>query len=78
LRSASLAPGTHVLDLFVIFGGTSVIVPPDWTVRVEVFSFLGGFSDKRYSTLKVIPDAEKVLVIKGFVMFGGGEVTLNK
>lgn len=78
MRGAALAPGTHILDIFVMFGGTEIIVPPDWTVRVEVFSLLGGFSDKRYSTLKVIPDSDKVLVIKGFVMFGGGEVTLAK
>jgi predicted membrane protein len=78
MRGADLAPGTNILDLFVMFGGTNIIVPPDWTVRVEVFSLLGGFSDKRYSELKVIPDANKVLVIKGFVMFGGGEVALKK
>ncbi len=78
LRGASLAPGTHVLDIFVMFGGTHILVPPDWNVRVEVFSLLGGFGDKRYSNLTVIPDAEKTLVIKGFVMFGGGEVSLNK
>jgi len=61
-----------------MFGGTQVIVPPDWTVRVEVFSLLGGFSDNRHSDLKVIPDSDKVLIIKGFVMFGGGEVSLKK
>jgi predicted membrane protein len=78
MRGAALAPGTQVLDIFVMFGGTHILVPPDWTVRVEVFSLLGGFGDKRYSNLKVIPDSEKTLVIKGFVMFGGGEVSLNK
>lgn len=78
LRGADLAKGENILDLFVMFGGTQIIVPPDWTVRVEVFSLLGGFGDKRYSTLKVVPDSEKVLIIKGFVMFGGGEVTLSK
>ncbi len=78
MRGADLAKGTNVLDIFVMFGGTQVIVPPDWTVRVEVFSLLGGFGDKRYSDLKVIPDSDKVLIIKGFVMFGGGEVSLKK
>jgi predicted membrane protein len=76
-RNADLAPGEHVIDVFIMFGGSSLIIPPDWTVRVEVFSLLGGFSDKRYSTLKVIPNPEKTLVIKGFVMFGGGEISLT-
>lgn len=76
LRGAELAKGNNVLDVFVIFGGTEIIVPPDWTVHVEVFSLLGGFSDKRSSALKVVPNPEKVLVIKGFVMFGGGDIKL--
>ncbi|MBL6446066.1 hypothetical protein JMN32_07095 [Fulvivirga sp. 29W222] len=78
LRSADLANGNNVLDVFVIFGGTEIIVPPDWTVHVEVFSLLGAFSDKRSTALKVIPNPEKVLIIKGFVMFGGGDVKLQK
>lgn len=75
-RGADLAKGRNVLDIFVIFGGTEVLVPPDWTVHVEIFSLLGGFSDKRSSVVKVVPNPDKVLVIKGFVMFGGGEVKL--
>lgn len=78
LRSSDLAVGTHKLDVFAMFGGTSLIVPPDWTVKVEVFALLGGFSDNRYSSLKVVPNPDKVLVITGFVMFGGGDLKLNK
>ena len=77
-RSAELARGVNVLDIFVMFGGAEIIVPPDWTVHVEVVSILGGFSDKRSAALKVVPNPEKVLVIKGFVMFGGGDVKLQK
>lgn len=78
LRNAQLAEGTNVLDLFVMFGGSTILVPPDWAVKVEVFSILGGFSDKRNSALKVVPQPGKSLIIKGFVMFGGGEVKLTK
>ncbi|UII28457.1 cell wall-active antibiotics response protein [Fulvivirga maritima] len=78
LRNANLHPGVNVLDLFAMFGGTSIIVPPDWTVHVEVSAVLGGFSDKRVSALKVVPDPEKTLIIKGFVMFGGGDVKLTR
>lgn len=78
MRGADLAMGTHKLDVFTMFGGTSLIVPPDWTIKVEVFSLLGGFRDNRYSSLKVVPNQEKVLVITGFVMFGGGDIKLNK
>lgn len=78
LRSSDLAMGTNKLDVFAMFGGTSLIVPPDWTIKVEVFSLLGAFSDNRYSSLKVVPNPDKVLIITGFVMFGGGDLKLNK
>lgn len=74
LVNARLAPGTNVLDVFVLFGGTDIIVPPDMNVRVEVTAVFGGFSDER----KIItqnPDNDGCeLVIKGLVLFGGGEV----
>lgn len=75
-RSASLAEGTNTLDIFVMFGGTDIKVPADWTVEVDVFSIFGGFSDNRSSALKVVPDKTKVLRVKGFVMFGGGDIKL--
>ena len=78
LRQANLAEGNNVLDVFCMFGGTSIIVPQDWTVKVEVFSVLGGFSDKRDSSVKVVPHPNKVLTVKGFVMFGGGDVKFTK
>jgi predicted membrane protein len=78
LRNANLSEGNNVLDILALFGGTSIIVPPDWTVKVEVVSILGGFSDKRSSPVKVIPHPNKVLTIKGFVMFGGGDIKYNK
>ena len=78
MANAYLAEGRNEIDVFVMFGGTEIRVPADWSVQVEVFSLLGGFSDKRRSTVQVVPDPGKVLVIKGFVMFGGGEVKLAK
>ena len=76
LGNAELAHGKNELDLFVLFGGTEIRVPADWSVQVEVFSILGGFSDKRKSSVQVIPDSSKILVVKGFVMFGGGDIKL--
>ena len=74
LVNANLAQGANILDVFVLFGGTDIIVPSDMNVRVEVTAIFGGFSDER----KVInnnPDNDgSELVIKGLVLFGGGEV----
>jgi len=76
LRNANLSEGRHTLDIFVMFGGTDIKVPPDWTLEVDVFALFGGFSDSRTTALKVVPDKSKVLRIKGFVMFGGGDIKL--
>ncbi len=77
LTKAKLSPdGTNVLDVFAMFGGSNFIVPPDWNVRIEVTALFGGFSDKRMVNNKDSEEGKpkKELFIKGFVMFGGGEV----
>lgn len=74
LSHAQLAEGRHVLDMFCMFGGSSVTVPEDWDVQVDMTAILGGFSDSRKSSAKRVADPEKVLIIKGFVLLGGGEV----
>lgn len=74
LVNADLAWGTNVLDVFVLFGGCDIRVPSDMNVKVKVTAIFGGFSDER----KVINENEendgKELIIKGLVLFGGGEV----
>lgn len=78
LTAAQLSEGKNELDVFILFGGTEIYVPADWTVRVEVFSIFGGFTDKRKSSIQVIPNPDKVLIMKGFVMFGGGDVKFSR
>lgn len=74
LLNSDLARGTNVLDVFVLFGGCDIRVPADMNVKVKVTAIFGGFSDER----KVINENEandgKDLVLKGLVLFGGGEV----
>jgi len=74
LRQSKLAPGTHVIDTLCMFGGTNLIVPPEWDVRVEVVSILGGFSDKRHRLGEPTKDVGKTLIIRGLALFGGGEL----
>ena len=73
LLNSELAEGNNIIDSFMIFGGTKLIVPPDWNVKVEVTSILGGFSDKR-NRISENPQEGKQLTIKGIAIFGGGEV----
>lgn len=67
-----LSPDNATLDVFTLFGGTTLFVPADWTIRLDgLISVFGGFSDKRRN---IKADPAKVLSIKGLVLFGGGEV----
>jgi predicted membrane protein len=74
LRKAKLAPGQNVIDVFCMFGGTTIIVPESWNVKHDVISVLGGFSHKRNSHSDATIDIGKELVVRGFAMFGGGEI----
>lgn len=75
LRKAKLcATQTNILEISIIFGGIELLIPGDWNIKVEVDSILGGFSHKKtdYSTSEI--DPSKVLIIRGTVIFGGGEI----
>lgn len=74
LYDCKLGAGTHFLDVTAIFGGFSLIVPKDWNVEIRVFPLFGGFSDQRRKDPNVNYNKDNLLIIKGFVMFGGGEV----
>lgn len=74
LTKAKLAPGVSELELACVFGGTTIIVPDDWNVKIEVVPVLGGFGDSRKLSPGRTVDTTKQLVIKGAVVFGGGEV----
>jgi predicted membrane protein len=70
---ARMAEGGAVIEIECIFGGTKLIIPRDWNVKVEVTSIFGGFTDKRLYTSPEVT-SNKTLFIKGTTIFGGGEL----
>jgi predicted membrane protein len=73
LLNAKLAKGTNYLDIFNMFGGTTLIIPRDWNVKIDIVALFGGVGDKR--DIVNNPDMDdRVLYIKGLVLFGGGEI----
>ena len=74
LKGAKLSEGKKLIDIFILFGGTKLIIPEDWNIKNEVTAVFGGFSDKRKMDPNAIPDPRKEIVIKGVVLFGGGEI----
>ena len=73
LTQATLQEGQTVLTIECIFGGVTLIVPADWKVVLNINAVLGGFSDKRM-VVKEPTEPNKVLIIKGSAIFGGGEI----
>jgi len=57
-----------------MFGGWGLIVPPNWQVKSDVVAVFGAITDKRRVSSEAIKDNTRQLVIRGFVMFGGGEI----
>ncbi|MZP55899.1 MAG: hypothetical protein GT600_10675 [Bacteroidales bacterium] len=74
LTKAKLSPGRNDLEIACVFGGATIIVPDSWFVTIEVTPILGGFSDSRKLSPGRSFDTSSQLVIKGAVVFGGGEV----
>ena len=74
LLDCNLAEGRHFLDLTIIFGGFEIYVPKNWKVTVNLTPIFGGFDDKRRVDPNQVYEENKVLVIKGIVLFGGGEL----
>lgn len=75
MMKAKLAPGENYLDVFCLFGGMKLIVPEGWTVKIRVMSLFGGFGEKlRYKLPETGVEQGSQLIIKGTVIFGGGEI----
>jgi predicted membrane protein len=74
LTKSRLAPGRNEIEVACVFGGVTVIVPENWSVSLEVTPVLGGFSDSRKFRPEKPAESTGELVIRGSVVFGGGEI----
>jgi predicted membrane protein len=74
LSDCKLAEGEHNLEVTAIFGGSTLIVPSDWRIVLDLVPIFGGFGDKRRKDPNIQYQEDRILVIKGLVLFGGGEI----
>ncbi len=67
--------GAMALDIVCIFGGCTVYVPEDWTVITDISNIFADIKDKRHqSDPTIITDPDKVLHIKGTLLFSGVKI----
>jgi len=71
LRGAKIPEGA-VVEIFCMFGGVEIMVPENWKVNLNTTAIFGGFSDERKN---ISNDPTTTLNVRGFVMFGGGNLT---
>ncbi|WP_426114723.1 LiaF transmembrane domain-containing protein [Massilia sp. PWRC2] len=69
LRNSSIV-GEAVINVFAVWGGVTLKVPPDWTVILQGTPIMGGFVEKTVAPA----DASKRLVVRGITVMGGLEV----
>ena len=69
LRNSSIQ-GEAVINVFAVWGGVTLKVPPDWTVILDGTPIMGGFEEKTIAP----PDNSKRLVVRGYAIMGGVEV----
>jgi hypothetical protein len=62
-----------VMDVTAIFGGATLIIPPNWAIKTDAVTIFGGISDKRKFP-NAPESATKTLILDGTVIFGGVEI----
>lgn len=65
--------GQAHLDMTHFFGGATLIVPANWTIKSDLVAILGGINDKRTHVVDS-GETNKTLVISGTAIFGGIEI----
>ncbi len=65
--------GKVTIEITTIFGGTKLIVPSNWEVKSEAVTIFGGLEDKRTMSA-IASNSDKILLLKGTVIFGGIEI----
>lgn len=62
--------GTAYLEINQLFGGSKLIIPSNWQVKVDSTTILGSIEDTRVGNKDNL-DSNKVLVLEGTSLFGG-------
>ena len=70
MRQSSASGGESDIEVFAMWGGIEVMVPPDWQVVNEISPIMGGVEDKSAHTQPV----RHRLVLKGLVFMAGVEI----
>ncbi|PRY51431.1 putative membrane protein [Arcticibacter pallidicorallinus] len=66
--------GTIIIDITQVFGGTKLILPPQWKVSSDLAALFGGIEDKRPIVQVIHLADDKVVILRGTSIFGGIDI----
>ncbi len=72
--SQSDIQGRVEIEISQVFAGIKLIVPAHWKIKSEMETIMAGMEDKRNVRNDVVGDSDKILVLKGSIVFGGIEI----
>lgn len=75
-REAVMGPGVTELEIYTMWGGAEVIVPPGLNVESHGIGILGGFDHAADNVPQVDPGAP-TLRVSGVALMGGVEITVR-
>ena len=78
LVHAELNQGENIIKVIVLFGGCTILVPPEMYVDTQVLPIFGSFKNKNDYIIEDSNQTNKKLIVRGVTIFGGGSVRNEK
>lgn len=76
-REAILPPGVTEVQIYTMWGGVDIVVPPDLHVESHGFAIMGGFDHAAEDAVAPGPEAP-TLRITGFAIMGGVDISVRR
>lgn len=74
LKDCTITSDKIEIDVLTLFGATKILMPKDWEIINKTTTIFGGFDYQRGKSVQDSIPEDKIVILKGLVLFGGGEI----
>ena len=78
LVDAKLYKEKNIINIIVLFGGCTILVPPEMYVDTQILPIFGSFKNRNDYIIEDSTQTNKKLIVRGITIFGGGSVRNEK
>ena len=78
LVDAKLYQDKNIINIIVLFGGCTILVPPEMYVDTQILPIFGSFKNRNDYIIEDSNQTNKKLIVRGITIFGGGSVRNEK